>query len=136
MRRTTIRTPGLPAAAASLLLATTVHAADLNGSWTSDRSQCKRIFLKTRNQILFSPLSDQFGGGFIINGKTMRGKYARCTIKNRQDDGDTVNLVASCSTDLMLQSVHFSLKVGSDGTLVRQFPGMSGLEQTYYRCSE
>jgi hypothetical protein len=35
----------------------------------------------------------------------------------------------------MLSSVQFSLKVLDDNSISRLFPGMPGMEVTYYRCS-
>ena len=35
----------------------------------------------------------------------------------------------------MLQNVQFSMKVVDNNTISRLFPGMDGMEITYYRCT-
>jgi hypothetical protein len=61
-------------------------------------------------------------------------KFARCRIKAKKDDGTTINLVAACVSDIMLSSVQSSLKEVDANTVIRQFPGMDGMEIKYARC--
>lgn len=79
-------------------------------------------------------MSDVYGGGFIIDGDQMIGKFARCRIKARKDNGPNVSLIAACATDMMLSSVQFSLKELNSDSLVRLFPGMEDMEIRYHRC--
>jgi hypothetical protein len=79
-------------------------------------------------------MSDVYGGGFIVDGDQMIGKFARCKIKARKDDGAAVNLIAACATDIMLSSVQFSVKTLDADSIVRLFPGMEDLEIRYSRC--
>jgi hypothetical protein len=65
----------------------------------------------------------------------LRGRNAKCTIKSRKEAGDTLHLLAGCASDIMLQNVQFSLKVLDNNTVSRLFPGMDGMEITYYRCT-
>ena len=51
-----------------------------------------------------------------------------------KQDGDTVNIVASCSTDVAVESVQFLLKVDGEDKLLRMFSGMPELETPYHRC--
>ena len=85
-------------------------AFDLNGAWASDADNCAKVFVRKGAQVTFTEMSDVYGGGFIIEGDQITGKFARCRIKARKDDGKTINLVAACATDIMLQSVQFSLR--------------------------
>ncbi len=128
-------TLGALALAAGILSAAPAHAIDLNGAWATDAQQCSKVFKKKGKQIGFSDLSDLYGSGFVIEDTRIRGKSARCTIKSRNEQGDTVNVLASCATDIMLSSVQFSLKVLGDDKISRIFPGMPGMEVTYYRCA-
>lgn len=109
-------------------------AFDLNGAWASDADNCAKVFVRKGPQISFAEMSDVFGGGFIIEGDQITGKYARCRIKAKKDDGATINLVAACASDIMLQNVQFSLKEVDANTVIRMFPGMSGMEIKYARC--
>jgi hypothetical protein len=109
-------------------------AFDLNGAWASDADNCAKVFVRKGPQISFAEMSDVFGGGFIIEGDQINGKYARCRIKAKKDDGATINLVATCASDIMLQNVQFSLKEVDANTVIRTFPGMSGMEIKYARC--
>jgi hypothetical protein len=109
-------------------------AFDLNGAWASDSDNCAKVFVRKGPQMSFAEMSDVFGGGFIIEGDQITGKYARCRIKAKKDDGATINLVAACASDIMLQNVQFSLKEVDANTVIRIFPGMSGMEIKYARC--
>jgi hypothetical protein len=118
-----------------LMLPLQAHAFDLTGAWASGLDQCNQVFKKTGNQITFVRDSDRFGSGFIAEANQLRGRTAKCTIKSRKETGDSVNLLAACATDIMLSSVQFSLKVLDDNKISRLFPGMEGMELTYYRCA-
>jgi hypothetical protein len=111
------------------------NALDLNGAWVSDADNCAKVFVRQGSQFGFTDMSDVYGGGFIINGDQIVGKFARCRIKARKDSGPYVNLVAACATDIMLSSVQFSLKELDADSLVRLFPGMDNMEIRYHRCS-
>jgi hypothetical protein len=119
------------------LLVTTpgrADALDLNGAWASDADQCAKVFVRQGGQLGFTDMSDVYGGGFVIDGSQIVGKFARCRIKARKDDGATVNLIAACATDIMLSSVQFSLKELDANTIVRMFPGIEDMEIRYHRC--
>jgi hypothetical protein len=85
------------------------------------------------NQITFAPMSEVHGGGFIVEPNRLVGRTARCTIKAKKDDGQTVNIIASCATDIMLFSVQFELNVVNPDKIRRLFPGMEDMEIFYYR---
>ena len=87
-----------------------------------------------RSQIEFTALSDQHGGGFIVEADRLRGKFARCKIKTMKEDGDTVNIIAGCTTDIMLSNVQFSLKMVEPNKISRMFPGIEDMAISYYRC--
>jgi len=109
-------------------------AFDFNGAWASDADNCAKVFVRKGAQIAFTDMSDVFGGGFIVEGDRITGKFASCRIKAKKDEGTTVNLVAACASDIMLQSVQFSLKEVDANNVVRLFPGMDGMEIKYARC--
>jgi len=120
--------------AASLGLPGSAAAFDLNGAWASDADNCAKVFTRKGSQVSFTDMSDVFGGGFIIEDDQITGKFARCRIKARKDDGQTINLVAACASDIMLQSVQFSLMEADANNVIRMFPGMEGMEIKYARC--
>ena len=109
-------------------------AFDLNGAWASDADNCAKVFVRKGAQVTFTDMSDVYGGGFIIEGDQITGKFATCRIKAKKDDGQTINLVAACASDIMLSSVQFSLKEVDANTVIRLFPGMDGMEIRYARC--
>ena len=127
-------------ASAALLLAASVGmsgsatALDLNGAWAGDADNCAKIFERKGSQIAFTEMSDVYGGGFVVEGDQITGKFARCRIKAKKDDGKTINLVAACASDIMLQSVQFSLREVDANNVIRMFPGMEGMEIKYARC--
>jgi hypothetical protein len=118
----------------SFTLAESASAFDLTGAWASDAAQCAKVFARKGGQISFTEMSDVYGGGFIIDGDQITGKFARCRIKARKDEGPNVNLIAACATDIMLSSVQFSLKELDGSSIARLFPGMEGMEVKYERC--
>jgi hypothetical protein len=117
-----------------LWCAAPAQAIELNGHWSSDPALCDKIFVKKGKQAAFSPLSDLYGSGFIIDGNRIRGKIARCTIKSRKQYGDTLLLAATCSTTIAAQELEFSLKTIDDNTVARLFPGSSAMQVNFHRC--
>ena len=55
---------------------TPVNAVDLNGSWATATSACKQVFVQKDGAISFRQDSDQYGGGFILEGDRVRGQNA------------------------------------------------------------
>ena len=120
--------------ASVFVLSGNAGAFDLTGAWATNAEQCSKVFVRKGGQITFTEMSDVYGGGFIIDGDQIIGKFARCRIKARKDEGPNVNLIAACATDIMLSSVQFSLKELDGNSIARLFPGMEGMEIRYERC--
>jgi hypothetical protein len=118
-----------------LMVPAQAWAVDLTGAWASDPSQCNKVFKKSKTGIAFQRDSDVYGAGFVADGNQLRGRAARCTIKTRKQAGDTTHLLTACATDIMLQNVEFTVKFLDDNRISRLFPGMEGMEITYYRCA-
>jgi hypothetical protein len=110
-------------------------AFDLSGAWTTDASVCQKMFVRKDGNIAFRPDSDQYGGGFIVDGNRIRGQATRCEIKSRKEGAGIIHLIASCSTDIMLSNMQFSMKIVDDNSIVRLFPEMPDLSLPYARCS-
>ena len=110
-------------------------AADLTGVWATDASACNRIFVKSGTNISFAGDSDAFGGGFIIEGKLIRGKMQTCNIKLIKEDGAVTHYVASCTDDVSFGIVQFSLKIENDSKITRLFDGIPELATSYFRCT-
>jgi hypothetical protein len=126
----------LVTAIAALLLPGHAGAMNLTGAWTPDADNCDKVFVRRgrAQQIDFAEFSGTHGGGFIIEADRLRGKFAKCTIKKRKEDGQSLNLIAGCATDIMLSNVQFVLKVIDDDNITRVFPGIEGMEVRYHRC--
>lgn len=107
---------------------------DLEGAWATDADNCAKVFVRRGGQAVLSEDSDIYGGGFTVQGNRIVGKMARCSITNRRNDGDTVHLLASCATDIMLSRYQFSLKVRDQDRITRIFPGMEEIQINYQRC--
>ena len=118
-----------------ITLGSPAQAADLNGSWATDASVCNKVFVKKDGVISFAQDSDQYGGGFIMEGNRVRGQMQTCTIKTRKEDGNVIHMIAACASDIMASNVQFSAKIIDDNTIARIFPGMPELSMNYYRCS-
>ncbi|MHC2619344.1 hypothetical protein ACVIW2_001376 [Bradyrhizobium huanghuaihaiense] len=114
--------------------AASAEALDLNGAWAGDADNCSKVFARNGAQLGFTDMSDVYGGGFIVDGDQIVGKFARCRIKARKDNGPNVNLIAACATDIMLSSIQLSLKELDANSIIRLFPGMEDMEIRYHRC--
>jgi hypothetical protein len=130
------KTALLAAAIVAVLLPEYADAAELTGAWAPDADKCDKVFVRRGRvkQIDFAEFSSLHGGGFIIEADRLRGKFAKCTIKTRKEDGQGLNLIAGCATDIMLSNVQFVLKVVDDDNITRLFPGIEGMEVKYHRC--
>ncbi|WP_213738083.1 hypothetical protein [Bradyrhizobium sp. dw_411] len=120
----------------ALLLPEYAAAAELSGAWAPDADKCDKVFVRRgrAQQIDFAEFSSVHGGGFIIQADQLRGKFAKCRIKTRKEEGQSLNLIAACATDIMLSNVQFVLKVVDDDSIMRVFPGIEGMEVKYHRC--
>jgi hypothetical protein len=121
-------------AGSGLLSQLEVNALELNGAWATSSDQCTKVFARQGGKLGFAEMSDLYGGGFIVDGNEIVGKFARCRIKARKDSGQNVNLIAACASDIMLSTVQFSLKELDANSLVRLFPGIDEVEIRYHRC--
>lgn len=119
---------------ASVAMTVPAFAFDFNGAWASDADNCAKVFIRRGAQVAFTDMSDVYGGGFIIEGDQINGKFARCRIKAKKDEGATINLIAACASDIMLQNVQFSLREVDANTVIRMFPGIGDMEIKYARC--
>jgi hypothetical protein len=133
-RMTAAATIAMGLMAASLGLPGSAFAFDLDGAWASDAENCAKVFVRKGGQVTFAEMSDVYGGGFIIDGDHITGKFARCRIKARKNEGTNINLLAACASDIMLQNVQFSLREVDANSVMRLFPGISGMEIKYARC--
>ena len=125
---------GLAVLIAVSIASPAANALDLNGAWANDLAVCNKIFEKKNNTISITRDSDQYGSGFIISGNQIRGKIATCTVKSRKEDGAMLNLIANCSTDVALSTVQMSLKIDSENSMTRVFPGIPEMAMPYVRC--
>ncbi len=135
MRRN-CRRGALVAATLMLALPDQADAFDLTGAWATSADQCGKVFARKgrANQVTFTNFSGVYGGGFLAEADRLRGKFENCKIKSRKDDGQTINIVVSCASGIMLSNVQFFIKTVDDNTITRQFPGIEGMEVTYHRC--
>lgn len=127
-----------PAALAVMIVAVLLpgraSAFELSGAWASASELCDRVFVKKANAVNFAELSDLFGSGFIVNGKAIRAKTAKCNIKSSKQDGDLTTISASCATSIMTGDYQFSYKVIDDNTIMRLFPDIKDMTLRYFRC--
>jgi hypothetical protein len=121
-------------AAVCIVLPGPAAAFDLDGAWATDGDNCAKVFVRKGAQVTFTDMSDVYGGGFIVEGDQITGKFGKCRIKAKKDEGKAINLIAACASDIMLSSVQFSLKEVDANSVIRLFPGMDGMEIRYARC--
>lgn len=110
------------------------QADELDGAWATEPEACERIFVVNNNKRSLASNSDAYGSGFIIERDQIRGKLVTCRVTQRKRSGNLLNLIASCSSDIALSTVQFTLRLDRENTITRIFPGMEGMEATYSRC--
>jgi len=124
------------AAGCCMSLGGSAYATDLSGAWATGATTCSKVFVKKGSEIAFQPGSDEYGGGFILEGNRVRGQMQTCNIKARKEDGNVVHILAACAGDIMASDVQLSARIIDDNTILRFFPGMpDDLSISYSRCS-
>lgn len=134
--RSAVLTLIVSAAIGNILLASQAsHAAELDGAWANDKDICGKMFIQNGDKVVFANNADFYGSGFVIDGKTIRGKAATCKIKSMSKRGNSIRIAATCASDVMLSDTQFDVTVGTDGKLTRSFPGMPEMTMDYQRCT-
>ena len=112
------------------------YAFDLSGAWTDDVSACSKIFEKDKQgELSIRSGSGIYGDAFIVKRNSIVGNSGTCTIKARKTVGPVTHLVATCAAgNVALSTFQFSYRVKGKNTIVRIFPGIEELDQTYGRC--
>ena len=111
------------------------NAFDLNGAWTADDRNCAKVFIKRTDKMIMTRNSDVFGGGFVVEGNEIRGLARTCKIIGRKQEGNILNLIVSCATDIaLLDAQPIAAKIEGEDRLTRIFPSFPEAGTTYYRC--
>jgi hypothetical protein len=118
-----------------LALSAAAQSADIDGAWTNSADVCSKVFVKKGDRISFADDADMYGSGFIVEGNRIRGKMATCNITRRKETGDSINLIAACSTEIAIETQQIVFKIISPERLSREYPGVPELASTYERCS-
>src|SRR4249920_4158110 len=109
--------------AVGMVISFAASAFDLNGAWTTDDSNCAKVFVTKNNKLTMTRNSDVFGGGFIVEGNQIRGQAKTCKITSHKEEGGVLHLVAVCSTDIaVLGTQQVDAKIDSDDKITRLFP--------------
>jgi hypothetical protein len=121
--------------AIGIVFSFSANAFDLDGAWTTDASNCDKVFVKKDNRISMTRNSDVFGGGFIVEGNLIRGQAKTCKIAGRKEEGDVLHLIVSCTTEIsVLDTQEVSAKLDNDNKLTRNFPAFPEMGISYFRC--
>jgi hypothetical protein len=113
---------------------TSILAADLNGGWALDVSDCNDIFAKENNKLVFKKDADLHAGGLIVDGKKISGTFSKCTVKSFHNDGSDVQITASCSDGIMVSDTTFDVKISGENKITLSSKGPSPSEMPYFRC--
>jgi hypothetical protein len=116
------------------LLAAPAGAFDLNGAWATAPSLCRNVFKKQGDNVVLTTTSDLYGGGFIIEGNHVRGKFVTCNIESNRQDGSTIHLSVACTTEIATEQIQFDLKIVNDTTVAKMFPE-TNIAMDYHRCT-
>jgi hypothetical protein len=124
------------ATVAALLTATVVssQAADMDGAWASDATVCGNVFVKKDNKVSLAPDSELYGGGLIVEGNRVTGSFQKCNIKSLKREGETVHLIASCSTGVMISDLQVTITILGDNQISLSPAGPVDTTSFYVRC--
>jgi hypothetical protein len=84
--------------------------------------------------VVLTTTSDLYGGGFIIEGNHVRGKFVTCNIESNRQDGSTIHLSVACTTEIATEQIQFDLKIVNDSTVAKMFPE-TNIAMDYHRCT-
>jgi hypothetical protein len=84
--------------------------------------------------VVLTTTSDLYGGGFIIEGNHVRGKFVTCNIESNRQDGSTIHLSVACTTEITTEQIQFDLKIVNDTTVAKMFPE-TNIAMDYHRCT-
>ena len=118
----------------AVFLAPVAKANEVDGAWSTRIDECANIFVKRDNQTYLAERADFYGSGFVVTGKTIRGKIATCKILSVKKTGTKVKLQAACTTDIMITNSNFDLDFVEPNKVIRTFPGIPEMNTPYYRC--
>ena len=118
----------------SVPVSLSVYAAELDGAWANDASVCSQVFTKTNNKVSFTPNSELYGGGLLIEGKRAAGTFQKCNIKSIKRDGANVRVVASCSTGVMAEETEATIKIIDKDNITVSVAGPVNTETPFVRC--
>ena len=124
----------LSVAACIVVSSVGAQAIELNGAWANDQAVCSKVFARQGNSVVVARDADSYGSGFVVKDGQIRGSIATCAIKSRKEDGTVLHLHTTCSTDVALQDVQFSIRPDNADKITRIFVGLPELDRTYYRC--
>ena len=110
------------------------HADEIDGAWANDASVCSQVFTKTNNKVSFTPNSELYGGGLLIEGKQATGTFEKCNIKSIKRDGANVRVVASCSTGVMAEETEATIKIIDKDNITVSVAGPVNTETPFVRC--
>ncbi len=121
--------------AVGMLISASASAFELDGAWTTDATNCAKVFVKENNRVSMARNSDFYGGGFIVEGNQIRGPAKACKITNRKEDAGVLHLIATCATEIaLLGSEQVSLKIDGDNKVFRIYPSFPDMGTAYFRC--
>ena len=118
----------------SVSVSLSAHADEIDGAWANDASVCSQVFTKTNNKVSFTPNSELYGGGLLIEGKRATGTFEKCNIKSIKRDGANVRVVASCSTGVMAEETEATIKIIDKDNITVSVAGPVNTETPFVRC--
>jgi len=118
----------------SVSVSLSAHADEIDGAWANDASVCSQVFTKTNNKVSFTPNSELYGGGLLIEGKLAIGTFEKCNIKSIKRDGANVRVVASCSTGVMAEETEATIKIIDKDNITVSVAGPVNTETPFVRC--
>ena len=118
----------------SLSVSLSAHADEIDGAWANDASVCSQVFTKTNNKVSFTPNSELYGGGLLIEGKRAIGTFEKCNIKSIKRDGANVRVVASCSTGVMAEETEATIKIIDKDNITVSVAGPVNTQTPFVRC--
>jgi hypothetical protein len=112
-----------------------VRAADLQGAWLEQSSECKDVFEAHKGALRFRRPVDAFAPAFIVSGRRLFTPLAGCRVATSAVAGAQITLTLSCANAVSTEAVRVVLDASKPGVLVRQM-GADLRAGTVYRLCQ
>ena len=103
--------------------------------YAASGTECKDVFVKTKDGVKFSPRADPFAPAFIVKGKALSTPVATCRLQRSSAKGDVREFHFECKNAISFAPVTVFFRRGDNGSLIRFTSADETVGSPYSRCN-